>query len=92
MQAAGEEYIVTRKPNLKLKTALWAKGIKQLDLALEIGLDPGRLSKIVNVYERPTPEVRRSIAGFLGLPEDELFLKVNEPFQGGNHSPQQGAA
>lgn len=60
-------------PCLRLKTELWKRGIRQIDLALSIGLDPSRLSKFVNGREEMPEEVRGSIASFLGMGEGELF-------------------
>lgn len=60
-------------PNLKLRTAIWKKGIKQVDLALDIKVDPSRISKIINGREEPTPEIKWDIAKYLGMDEGELF-------------------
>ena len=65
---------VTRTlPCLKLKTELWRRGIKQIDLALSIRVDPSRLSKFVNGREEMPPEIRQSIAQWLGTDESHLF-------------------
>ena len=60
-------------PNLKLRMELWRRRIKQVDLALDIRVDPARLSRIINGREEPTPEIKRDIARLLGIAERELF-------------------
>ncbi|PKN24114.1 MAG: XRE family transcriptional regulator [Deltaproteobacteria bacterium HGW-Deltaproteobacteria-21] len=58
---------------LRLKNELWKRGIKQIDLALEIRMDPARLSKIINGREEAPETIKRSIADHLGMTEAELF-------------------
>ncbi len=59
--------------NLKLKTTLWKRNIKQIDLALNLKIDPSLISKIINGRAEPTPEIKREISKFLGMDERELF-------------------
>ena len=61
-------------PNIELKVALIKRGIKQIDLALDIKVDSSRISKIINGREQPTPEIKRDIAKYLGMEIEELFL------------------
>lgn len=61
---------------LPIKIALLTKGIRQVRMAVDIGIDPAKLSRIVNGYTIPTVEDRHAIANYLGRPEDELFAGV----------------
>jgi len=58
-------------PNLRLQ--LWRKRIRQNQLSKMIPLDETVLSKIINGYRLPTPEVRKRIAGLLEADEEWLF-------------------
>ncbi|RJR36924.1 MAG: XRE family transcriptional regulator [Desulfobacteraceae bacterium] len=60
-------------PCLKLRTELWKRGIRQIDVALGIKLDPARLSKMVNGRQAMPERVRKSIAKHLRMDESELF-------------------
>jgi transcriptional regulator with XRE-family HTH domain len=71
-------------PNLKLQ--LWRVGIRQNRLAKLIGIDETVLSRMLNGYREPNPEVRQKIATFLNKEEGWLF----EPADSGesaSHSP-----
>ena len=59
--------------NLQLKTALLKKGIRQIEMAKAIDLDPSKFSKIVNGWLEAKPEERKAIAEFLDKPENEIF-------------------
>lgn len=61
-------------PNLKLR--LWTRGIRQNRLARMVEIDETTLSKIVNGFRQPTPEIRGRIAAALESDEDWLFEKV----------------
>jgi transcriptional regulator with XRE-family HTH domain len=58
-------------PNLKLQ--LWRSGIRQNRLAQLIGIHETLLSKIVNGFRQPDPEVRARIAAVLKSEEGWLF-------------------
>ncbi len=58
-------------PNLKLQ--LWRSGIRQNRLAQMLGMDEAMLSKIVNGFRRPSPELRERIARLLRSDEGWLF-------------------
>ena len=60
-------------PCVRLKTELWKRGVKQVDLALSIRIDPAKLSKLINGRAEMPKEVRKSIADQLGMRESELF-------------------
>lgn len=56
-----------------LKLAIWRSGLRQNRLARELNLDETVLSKIINGYRRPSPEVRALLARFFEKPESWLF-------------------
>lgn len=58
-------------PNLKLQ--LWRSGIRQNRLAQLIGIHETLLSKIVNGFRQPDPDVRARIAAVLKSDEGWLF-------------------
>lgn len=63
-------------PNLKLQ--LWMSGIRQNRLAKMLDMDETTLSKIVNGFRQPTPEMRGRIASALKRDERWLFQTVAE--------------
>ena len=58
-------------PNLKLQ--MWRSGIRQNRLAKMLGVHESVLSKIVNGFRKPTPEMRTQIAAALRQNEAWLF-------------------
>jgi len=58
---------------LALKTEILRRGIRQTRMAIQLGWDPSKLSRIVNELAVPTAEDRRVIAGYLKVAEVELF-------------------
>lgn len=58
-------------PNLKWQ--LWKAGIRQNRLAQIIGIDETVLSRIINGFREPSPELRHSIATALESDESWLF-------------------
>jgi transcriptional regulator with XRE-family HTH domain len=66
-------------PNLKLQ--LWMSGIRQNRLAKMLDMDETTLSKIVNGFRQPTPEIRGRIAAALKSDENWLFQTVAEKLQ-----------
>jgi transcriptional regulator with XRE-family HTH domain len=58
-------------PNLKLQ--LWRTGIRQNRLAQMLGVDESALSKIINGFREPSPELRRRIAALLESDPAWLF-------------------
>lgn len=61
-------------PNLKLQ--LWRSGIRQNRLAKLLGIDEGLLSKMVNGFREPNPEMRSKIAALLHSNENWLFERI----------------
>lgn len=59
--------------NLKLQ--LWKTGIRQNRLAQTLHIDETLLSKIINGFREPSPDIRRRIATFLNEDETWLFEK-----------------
>jgi transcriptional regulator with XRE-family HTH domain len=68
--------INTMYPNLKLQ--LWMSGIRQNRLAKMLDMDETTLSKIVNGFRQPTPEMRGRIASALKSDERWLFQTMAE--------------
>ena len=64
---------MVNRPNTKLKVVLMEKGITQRDLAFGSYIDESRISKIIKGYEKPTFEMKESIADFLGIERKKLF-------------------
>jgi transcriptional regulator with XRE-family HTH domain len=62
-------------PNLKMQ--LWKAGIRQNRLAQLVGIHETVLSKIINGFRPPEPEVRSRIAA--ALQTDEAWLFAAEP-------------
>ncbi|MBV8844097.1 MAG: helix-turn-helix transcriptional regulator [Bryobacterales bacterium] len=58
-------------PNLKLR--LWTTGIRQNRLAKMLTIDETTLSRIVNGFRQPSPEIRERIAAALDCDETWLF-------------------
>ena len=58
-------------PNLKLQ--MWRSGIRQNRLARMLDLDETALSRIVNGFRQPCPEVKVKIAGALNSNLEWLF-------------------
>jgi transcriptional regulator with XRE-family HTH domain len=65
-------------PNLKLQ--LWRLGIRQNRLAQMLGMHESLLSKMINGYREPGPEIRAKIAALLN--SDELWLFEQTPASG----------
>lgn len=61
---------------LNLKMQIWRSGIRQNRLAQILGIDEALLSKIVNGYRLPKPEMRSQIAKILQHDEAWLFTAV----------------
>jgi transcriptional regulator with XRE-family HTH domain len=58
-------------PNLKLQ--LWRSGIRQNRLAQMLGMDESMLSRIINGFREPNPQVKSKIANLLQSDEAWLF-------------------
>ena len=56
-----------------LKIAMIRSGVRQNHMALELGWDPAKLSRIMNGMKVPTAEERCAISKYLKLPESEIF-------------------
>ena len=59
--------------NLALKVTLLEKGLRQFDLSKLLGMDPAKLSKIVNGWITPDEQTKKRISCYLGKPIDKLF-------------------
>lgn len=58
---------------LHLKMTLLESGIRQTQMAVDLGWDPAKLSRIVNQLHTPSPDERKRIAQYLGRNEEALF-------------------
>jgi len=61
-------------PNLKLQ--MWRSGIRQNRLARMLDLDETILSRIINGFRKPAPELKAKIAVVLNSDEKWLFEEV----------------
>jgi len=62
-------------PNLKLQ--LWRSGMRQNRLAQLVGIHDTLLSKILNGFREPDPQIRTRIANVLQRDEAWLFAVEN---------------
>jgi len=62
-------------PNLKMH--LWKSGIRQNRLAQMLEIDETLLSRILNGYREPSPEMRKKISEVLRSDEGWLFGPSN---------------
>jgi len=58
-------------PNLRLQ--LWRKHLRQNQLAQMLHIDESALSRILNGFRHPGPEMRKNIADLLESDEQWLF-------------------
>jgi len=61
-------------PNLRIQ--LWKSGIRQNRLAKMLEMDETLLSRILNGFRQPSPEVRKRISTLLNSDEAWLFQVV----------------
>lgn len=59
--------------NLTLKTAIFAAGKSQRQIAAASGIPENRFSEIIRGWTRPRPSERHAIAAALGQPVADLF-------------------
>jgi transcriptional regulator with XRE-family HTH domain len=78
-------------PNLKL--AMWRSGMRQNRLAQIVSLDETALSRIVNGFRKPCPEMKAKVAAALNTDQEWLFeeiepgqFRVPELHRDGSHS------
>lgn len=63
-------------PNLKLQ--MWRAGLRQNRLAQILELDETTLSRIVNGFRKPGPEIKAKIAAALQSDQDWLFEEADK--------------
>lgn len=63
--------------NLTLKIALLKQDITQRQLSKKSGIDEPTISRIATGRMVPDQQERQKIAEIVGLPEQELFMEVN---------------
>ncbi len=59
--------------NIKLKTFLMKRGISQMKLSFDTGVDSARISRIIRGWEKPTEEIKDIITKYLKVEEKEIF-------------------
>jgi hypothetical protein len=64
---------IIRRMLVALKIAMLKKGVRQTRMAVELGSDPARLSRIVNQVGALTVQERRAMADYVGENEADLF-------------------
>ena len=64
-------------PNLKWQ--IWRAGIRQNRLAQMLSLDETTLSRIVNGFRTPDPELKAKIAAALNSDQTWLFQEAERP-------------
>lgn len=57
----------------ELKVAIIRRGVGQSRMAIALGWDPSKLSRIVNGLTIASVSDRKAIANYLGIHEAELF-------------------
>ena len=67
-------------PNLKFQ--IWRSGMRQNRLAQILELDETTLSRIVNGFRKPGPEIKAKIAAALRSDERWLFEEANQRLDG----------
>jgi transcriptional regulator with XRE-family HTH domain len=61
------------QPNYRLKSAIYATGKRQGEVAHECGIPELEMTKIVTGRKNPDDDTRNKIAHILGLPVEDLF-------------------
>lgn len=64
---------------VELKVILLRRGIRQTRMALELGWDPAKLSRIINETKIPSINDRAAIAAYLNEDEAKLFEQSLTP-------------
>jgi transcriptional regulator with XRE-family HTH domain len=59
--------------NLALKTAIWQRGLSQVDIAARAGLHESRLSQIIRGRRAATEEEQKALARVLRVARHRLF-------------------
>lgn len=59
--------------NVSLKVAFISKGVRQIEAAQDLNLDPAKLSKIVNGWIQPDHQTKRKLSRYLGESINNLF-------------------
>jgi transcriptional regulator with XRE-family HTH domain len=65
--------------NKRLKVAMIEKGVRNFDLAKHLGVDPAKVSRIINDWTEPDEALRERIAAFLDVPEETLWSTRQTP-------------
>ena len=75
--------------NYALKLAIIQTAWKQKSVAEAMGISPGRLSKIVGGFARPTEGEKNHLARILGKTREELFMeRANDTQETSDERPE----
>lgn len=56
-----------------LKLQILTRGTRQYRMAVELGWDPTKLSRIIQQRVEPSPQEKKAIAQYLEVAESEIF-------------------
>lgn len=59
--------------NIRLKTRIIEKGISQIELSRQLGIDDGHLSNIIRGWKKAPDDLKQRIAAALGSDTNWLF-------------------
>ena len=59
--------------NMMLKSQILAKGISQIQIARDLGLNDSYISKVVNNWVTPSKDLKEKLARLLDCPVSEIF-------------------
>jgi transcriptional regulator with XRE-family HTH domain len=59
--------------NIRLKSQILRRGLSQLQIARELGLNDSYISRIVHGWVIPTPEIKSKLANLLKCEIHEIF-------------------
>lgn len=67
-----------RQTTQKVWTIIAASGVKRRWVAKHLGISYGYLNQVQYGQSRMTDSLRKKLSTYLGLPESELFLEIEE--------------
>lgn len=71
----GESTMIPREMQLKIYAKTRELGIRQTDIARQLGVHPSNLNQMLTGLRKPTPIVAQYFAQLLGVTVEELFKK-----------------
>jgi len=61
-----------------VKKLLFERGISQSQFATDLDVSYVYLNRIVNGWEKASPELRKKIAAYFNVDESEIYIDFNE--------------